>query len=301
MNRRGLSLVEILVVLIITGIIAACVSAAVISGYYMLKKAEHKSRAMSISHVKLQEYLAKSYDGLGGNSTISGDDAEISDQFRDTRDNAYFNWTVSVTLGEEYNGSLPGSRRIPYKNVTVETLYSEKNPQNETVSNKTIRLSNIVTYPLVHILSNGTKFTGADATLHHAPRTLTGYYPGMTETQYQWRNITDDTNGVLNFTYRVPKDVIVMYNLAIAYNTSRMPLVNETVFTRCILDGDHSQQHGIITRTPIMSQVFINNILEIPNVTVGAHRVNVEWSHESANTTVWLRAYDVTVLAVEQK
>ncbi|MCU0650881.1 MAG: type II secretion system GspH family protein [Candidatus Omnitrophica bacterium] len=291
-NKKGLSIIEILVALIITGLIAACVSAAVISGYYMLKKAEHKSRAMSITNVKLQEYMAKSFDELVRNE--SGDDAAISQQFRDTQDNALFNWTVNVTEGLEGNPA-----RIPYKNITVETLYRERNPQNESVSNKTIRMSNIVTYPLVHIASRGDKFTGANATLYSAPRILPPEYTdGMGENLYNWTNITGP-GGVLDFNYRVPKDVVVMYNLAISYNTARPPDPDETVLTRCILDGN--TEYGIITRTPIMSQIYINNILEMQNVTRGSHRINVQWCHESLNTTVWLRAYDVTVLAVENK
>jgi hypothetical protein len=67
------------------------------------------------------------------------------------------------------------------------------------------------------------------------------------------------------------------------------------------LDGNSSKDYGIITRTPIMTQIFINNILEIENVTSGYHKINVEWCHDSQTTQVWLRAYDVTVLAVERK
>jgi prepilin-type N-terminal cleavage/methylation domain-containing protein len=289
-NKKGLSLVEILVALVIIGIIAACVSAAMISGYYMLKQAEHKSRAMSISHVKLQEYMAKSFDELGNNS--SGDDADISQQFEDTQDNAYFNWTVNITNGTE-NG------RVPYKNITVQTVYSERNPKNESVSSKTIRLSNIATYPLVHILSDGANFTGASATLYKA--NVTSLHYDDTGFKYKWGNITNTPSGVLNFSYQVPKDLVVMYNLAITYNSSVKLEPFETVLTRCILDGNSSKQYGIITRTPVMTQVFINNILEVQNVSKGNHKINIEWCHDALNTTVWLRAYDITILAVENK
>jgi hypothetical protein len=259
----------------------------------MLKKAEHKSRAMSISHVKMQEYLAKSFDQLTENK--SGDDAAISQQFRDTQDNTYFNWTVNITEG------LEGVAQIPFKNITVQTLYSERNPRNESVSNTTVRLSNVATYPLVHILSDGRKYTGAAMTLYDAPKTTTEYYEGMEDDEYNWDNITGNTSGVLGFNYRVPKDAIIMYNLAISYDTAHQPSSSETVYTRCTLDGRSTPPLGIITRTPIMTQVFINNILEIENIPAGHHTINVEWCHDSENTTVWLRAYDVTVLAVERK
>ena len=289
-NKKGLSLIEILVALIIIGIIAACVSAAIISGYSMLKKAEHKSRAMSITNVKLQEYLAKSFDELG--DPDSGDDVNISKQFEDTQDNTFFNWTVNVTEGTE------GVMNIPYKNITVETLYTERDPKNQIVSSRTIRLSNIATYPLVHILSNGAKFSGANATLYKAP--VTNVHYDDVGFKYAWQNITTKS-GILDFNYRVPKDMIVMYNLAISYDTTRSLEPSETAITRCILDGDSSKQYGIITRTPVMTQVFINNILEIPNVPSGKHTINVEWCQEALNNTVWLRAYDVTVLAVENQ
>jgi prepilin-type N-terminal cleavage/methylation domain-containing protein len=294
-NKKGLSLIEILVALIIIGIIAACVSAAIISGYSMLKKAEHKSRAMSITHVKLQQYMAKSFDELVENE--SGDDANISSQFKDTQDNTFFNWTVNVQEGFEGN-----PRQVPYKNITVETLYTERDPRGGVVSSRTVRLANLVTYPLVHILSRGEKFAIGDKT-REAPKTRIGYQDGMTDFQYNWTKVTNSTGstGLLKFDYRVRKDVVVMYNLAIFYDTNNKPLTNETVYTRCVLDGNPNIPHGIITRTPIMTQVFINNILELENVTRGNHTLNVEWAHDSATTRVWLRAYDVTVLAVESK
>jgi prepilin-type N-terminal cleavage/methylation domain-containing protein len=294
-NKKGLSLIEILVALIIIGIIAACVSAAIISGYSMLKKAEHKSRAMSITHVKLQEYMAKSFDELVEND--SGDDANISSQFKDTQDNTFFNWTVKVEDG--FEGNL---QQVPYKNITVETIYTERDPRAGIISSRTVRLANMVAYPLVHILSRGEKFAIGDKT-REAPKTKTGYHDGMTDFQYNWTRITNSTGntGLLRFDYRVRKDVVVMYNLAIFYDTNNKPLTNETVYTRCVLDGNPNIPHGIITRTPIMTQVFINNILELENVTRGNHTLNVEWAHDSATTRVWLRAYDVTVLAVESK
>jgi len=118
----------------------------------MLKQAEHKSRAMSITHVKLQEYLAKSFDALVGGQKISGDEGNISNAFVETQDNTYFNWTVFID-----SANMTGGNRIPYKNVTVETKYTEVNPQGKEVNSRTIRLSNIVPYPLIHILSKKSK------------------------------------------------------------------------------------------------------------------------------------------------
>lgn len=291
-NAKGLSLIEILVALIVTGLIAACVSAAVIGGYYMLKQAEHKSRAMSITHVKLQEYLAHSFDNLQ-QGLQSGDESNISNAFVETQDNTYFNWTVFIDPGK-----TAGVNQVPYKNVTVETKYSEVNPQGKAVNTRTIRLSNIVPYPLIHICSSkGGPFPNGK---YEAPRTDLRYYPGMKENEYNWKGILDGAK-VLDFNYAVPKDLIIMYNLATSYDTDHPPDPDETVMTRCRIDNGGTE--GIITRTPIRSQVFINNILQVENVGAGPHTVHIEWCQESDNAgvKVWLRAYDVTIVAVEHK
>ncbi|HOU36124.1 MAG TPA: type II secretion system protein [Candidatus Omnitrophota bacterium] len=292
-NAKGLSLIEILVVLIITGLIAACVSAAVIGGYYMLKQAEHKSRAMSITHVKLQEYLSHSFDNLQPGQE-SGNESNISNAFVETQDNTYFNWTVFIDQDKTM-----GANRVPYKNVTVETKYSEVDPQGKAVNTRTIRLSNVVPYPLIHILSRKSQAPFPDGK-YEAPRTDLRYYPGMKEEEYNWAGILDGAK-VLDFNYAVPKDLIIMYNLAISYDTDHPPDPDETVMTRCRIDNGGTE--GIITRTPIRSQVFINNILQVGNVGAGPHTVHIEWCHESDNAgvKVWLRAYDVTVVAVEYK
>jgi prepilin-type N-terminal cleavage/methylation domain-containing protein len=286
-NRKGLSLIEILVVLIITGILAACVSASVIGGYYMLKQAEHKSRAMSITHVKLQEYLARSYDNLTPDS-YSGTESNISDAFYRTRDNTYFNWTVNVTQGDESG--------IPYKNVTVETLYTEVNTKGVPVSAKTIRLSNLIPYPLIHIQANRKDDPVSDP----APHTNGVYKSTWALADYRWGNITREPS-VLSFNYSVAKDVIVMYNLAINYNTTKpSPDPTHTVFTRCVLNDNITQTQGIVTRTPILTQIFINNILQVNNVPRGPHSLQIQWAQENA-TDVYLRAYDVTIIAFEHK
>jgi prepilin-type N-terminal cleavage/methylation domain-containing protein len=281
---KGLSLIEILVVLVITGVIAACVSASVIGGYYMLKQAEHKSRAMSISHVMLQEFLAMSYETLDKYVDIPqyGNESNISQAFERTRDNTYFNWTVNVKQGE-----AGGINNVPYKNITVETLYTEVNTKGEEVSKKTIRLANLVPYPLIHIKANRQNF--------FEPADETKY-----EAQHTWGDITPHASvEVLEFNYPVPKDVIVMYNLAITYDTAHPPTPIETVYTRCNIDNGAAQ--GIITRTPISTQIFINNILEIDNVAAGPHTIHIQWYQESTVTKVWLRAYDVTIIALERK
>jgi prepilin-type N-terminal cleavage/methylation domain-containing protein len=295
-NCKGLSLIEILVALIITGIIAACVSAAVLGGYYMLKQAEHKSRAMSISHVKLQEYLAKSFNELTDNDT--GNDSSISEQFSDTADNTYFNWTVNVTP-DDTKGPVP----VPYKNVTVQTVYTEVDVKGRSVSNKTVQLSNMVPYPLIHINSTAGNFTATDHS--HRANKAVPLVPGgkwdeaWDDGNYNWVDIrpTPSLNGILAVNYSVPKDMIVMYNLAVNYaDVGADPAVDDTVYTRCVLEN--GTQYGIITRTPIMTQVFINNILNIDNATAGAHTIRVQWSKDG-NADVWLRGYDVTVVAVE--
>lgn len=291
-DKKGLSLIEILVALIVVGIIAASVSAAVIGGYMMLKQAEHKSRAMSIAHVKLQEFLSKGYSNLTP-GYYNGTEDDISTIFKDTADNTYFKWEVTVTQDK-----MPGAIKVPYKNIEVCSQYFEKNTKGQVVDSKVVRLINVVPYPLIHVAAAQAKFFGVNQKKHKAPTAAGKYASGWSDAMYKWGNITSPANHVLGFNYPVGKDLVLMYNLAITYDTDNSPAPGDTVFTRCLLDGTHP--HGIITRTPIQSQIFINNIVEIPNVPAGNHTISLEWSKENS-TEVYLREYDISILAVEHR
>jgi len=308
---KGLTLVEILVSLIIVGLIAAAVSAALLGGYYMLKQAEHKSRAMSITNVMLQGYLAKSYENLDENKPApSGTEEDISDIFNTTQDNTEFNWVVNIS--KHHTG---GPIAIPYKNIEVITAFSEKNTQGVKSSQKEVRLANMVPYPVIHAGTTRSAEIYRDNT-YVAP--VTRYdnqdYSNWTDSDYNWKNITNALF-VQKFNYEVPKDLFVMYNIAISYDTKKMPLASHTVYTRCLLDGmppwnetlhAYEPSYGVITRTPIKSQIFINNIFQIRNVTNTGkdHTIQIEWAKDKSasignETIVSLREYDITVLAVE--
>jgi len=310
-KTKGLSLLEILVAIIIVSIIAASVSAAVIGGYYMLKQAEHKSRAMSIAHVKLQEFLAKGYSNLTANKdyhgtekVYSGNETDISPIFETTRDNTEFSWYVNVSNGSTNDlpiASTTGSAiNIPCKYVEVFANYTEKNIKNKIVDSKSVRLFNVVPYPQIHVLTGqGQFFTAALKKKHKAPKTNGKYSSGWSDSDYHWKNITSPATNVTVFRYPVAKNFVLMYNLAISYDTDNTPLADDTVFTRCLIDG---HPKGLVTRTPIESQIFINNIVEVSDI----HKSNVnrtisiEWAKEG-DTDVYLREFDVSVLAVENR
>lgn len=285
--RRGLTLLEVLIALVLIGLIVSALNAALYGGLYLLKQAEYKSRAMSVASAVMQGYLTKTFESPSLVSTaapqawVFGDSADSPVDFR---------WSARV---EE---STMGSAAIPYKNVTVNCSYHELTTSRAEGQEKEIRLTNVIVYPLIHALSVQKGF---------GPKAVPPADYPLAENSY--KNITA-ASSVLEVDFRVPKDLLIYYNLAVK---GQGTLVNKdpdkllagefnptaTVYTRCLLDN---AAYGVETRTPVWTQPFINNVLLIPSVPKGRHFLQLQWYKDSeAKGQVQLREFEIMVLAYE--
>lgn len=273
--RRGFTLIEILVSVILIGIGLCAMTAGYVGGRFFLKQAENKSKAMSVASVRMEEYLAKSY------SDLSEGEYSGSDTFSD---GMVVNWTVNVTqLWEGDNPATPEKEGVPYKYLTVISSYAERN-MAEQIDEKEARLANIKAYPYIHSVSR-----------NYSPEDTIEAMAGPAQ-------LIEGLN--LDIDYSVNKDLIVAYNIAIHVdNPGGVIRPAHTIFTHCNLTtGAAEAMYPIQTRTPIRTQPLINNIVGINNVPRGQHTIKIYWNKEAGvGGTVTLKEANVVVMAFEHK
>ncbi len=283
MKKQGVTFIEILVSLVILSLILSAVAAALFGGFRMLKQAEFKSRAMGIAYFKMSQALSKTYSGSLNNTTVP----QLWTGFNDTE--AEFFWSITATPEES------DKAHIPYKNITVVCSYAIKNPDGTLDKPREVRLSNIIPYPYIHSRSKKVDWNET-----------TGNYPLALNASQSDRPDPADFRDILSpevigFNFEVNKDLVVLYNLAIEHEPDfadqEPPPGNQTVYTECLMDN--KQIWGITTRTPIISQPFINNALVIQNVSAEPHTLQIRWCKDPSNGKVKLRSYEITVLAYE--
>jgi len=268
-GAAGFVLLEILVSLVIAILIFSGVLLSVNSCLVFLKRSENKSRAMSVTVTTLDRYLSKSYSALVP-GTATG---------RETfGENTVFNWQAVVS--EEGEG--PAATRVPYKKIVVVTSYTEEGA-NGAIIPKQIRLSNIVPYPFIHT-----------QVLHEMPADIVApVVPSGTLAAPRYATLK-----TLQVNYSVAKDMMIIYNVAIK-NTSVTGLQEvDTILTRCLLDGVYQP---IETRTPIISQLLISNVVGINGVRAGPHTIELQWFKDTAQGRTILKEINVIAVACEHK
>ena len=83
-RKNSFTLLEIIISIVIIGIGLTTIIVVFMGGRFMLKQAENKSRAVSVATQKLEEYLTKSFAGLGGltQTTLTYSDVDTSGRGR---------------------------------------------------------------------------------------------------------------------------------------------------------------------------------------------------------------------------
>jgi len=244
----------------------------------MLKQAENKSRATSVAAQKLEEYLTKSFEGLGGLTQLTqvfndvdtgggGGDVPVA-------------WRVDISTEWETNTSL--NIRIPYKLIQATASYNEENPSG-AAQRRTVRMTNIVPYPYMH-----TQTLKIEPSSSSGPTIPAGssYVP---------------INGLsLNFNYPVKKDVMVIYNISIHIDNSTGIQSSDTIYTACFLDGGINPQ-GTETRTPISMQPFISNIVALEDVSADRnHTIQIGWMKDTNSGTIRLKEANLVIISTEK-
>lgn len=268
-SAAGFVLLEILVSLIIAVLIFSGVLLSVNSCLVFLKRAENKSRAMSVTVTTLDRYMSKSYSALVPGTTTGRENFG---------EHTAFNWEAVVS--EEGEG--PVATRVPYKKITVTTSYGDEGA-NGVVVPKQIRLVNVVPYPFIHT-----------RVLHEIPADVSApSVPSGTLAAPRYATLK-----TLEVNYNVAKDLMIIYNIAIK-NTSVTGLREvDTILTRCLLDGVYQP---IETRTPIISQLLISNVVGINGVRPGPHTIELQWFKDTAQGRTILKEINAIVVACEHK
>jgi hypothetical protein len=259
-------------------------------GFYILKQAEHKSRAMSVAYLKLNQFLGVSYKDLKPDVYAGIED------FGQYADRMPFSWYVDVTENS-LEHPKQANLKIPYKNINVTVSYNETGFSDSYVIDKTVNLKNIKAYSFIHSDSNTIQFDSDDSS---APEAL--YYDSSSagiEYQDNHNIMYSQEAKALTLKYEVPKNIMVIYNMAINAKETTDVLPADAIRTRCFFDG---KEQGIETETPILSQPFISNTIVISNVEPSkSHSLEIRWKKIQDRGKVFLRNLEISVLAYETR
>lgn len=266
----GLSLIEIIVSLILFTMGVLFLTRIFVAGKYFLKQAENKSKAMGEASMVLEEYLTQSYAALQA-TTDTGTDSS-----------GFFHWTVNIS---EKAKAGSGKDDIPYKLVEVLCSYDEENIDGSIVK-KTVRLTNIIPYPLIHLVT-GVNEPPLDIEATHGPPFNVG--PLIT----------------IPFKTLVRKDLMVVYNIAIdVQDPTNSIQPSDLVITKCFLTDKGTgkeTEREIPTGTPVLSQPSISNSIGINNLTHGNYELRIRWYKEQGRGIIKLKKINVLILLVEHQ
>ncbi|MDD5669208.1 MAG: prepilin-type N-terminal cleavage/methylation domain-containing protein [Candidatus Omnitrophica bacterium] len=273
-RSKAFTIIEVVIALVLLGIGILAVGQGYRAGRFFLRQSEHRAYAMSIVSVKMEEYLAKTYDALGGDNTVTGSEKYHAIDF---------NWSVKIE--KRWEGDDPGTtghEGIPYKLLTVSCVYNEKNLSAKDEPNE-VRMINMVPYPAIHTLSS---FIGEDTNL-----------------QAPFVNPPDVANGRsitrLTFNYETEKDLMIIYNISFRVTNSNGLRELDTIYTGCVLDNS---VFDIVTRTPIMTQPLISNVLGVENIARDRdHTIDIRWLKDTQSGTISLKEMNVIVFATEHR
>ncbi|MDD5493022.1 MAG: prepilin-type N-terminal cleavage/methylation domain-containing protein [bacterium] len=270
-QTRGFSLLEVLIGTTLVGIGVAAIIHSVVSAKFFVKQAELKSRAMNVAFAKMEETLARSYAGLQPGTTQGQADK--------------IDWQVIIRQLDESHGS----KQIPYKYIEVSASYQETEPKGGSV-NKQVVINNIVPYPFLHTASTSIvdRLTGANIIVPYSSIAAASY-----------KSI--GSQGLkITVNYTVPKNIMVIYNLATKIDQATGIGPSDTVLTGCFIDNKGPVP--VVTRTPIMSQPLISNAIALTGTDAlapGPHTIEIKWHKDTTAGTISLREANLMLVAVE--
>lgn len=270
---RGFTFLEVLIALILIVIGISAAVAAVSTGRFFLKQAENKARAMRAALVGMEKYLAKSYSDL-----TPGENLDSSETIK-----------LQVNVTQRYEGS---ARAIPYKQIEALAFYNETD-KTGNIYQKIIRLTNIVPYPFIHAASVWiSRDQAGDSEARYSSNP--GNFAGA-------QVVGEDVKLALNLNYEVPKELLVIYNVATNVQDATGINSTDTIYTGCFVDDVGPKP--VVSRTPIITQPLINNVVALTEgdaLSPGNHTIAIKWCKDTAQGTILLREADLTVVAIEE-
>lgn len=255
------------------------------------KDTEDKSRAMRIASAKMEETIGRGFSALEAPSSSSGNDNG-------------FSWEINLT--ENFAAGIKAS--VPYKKAEVIVSYVLDKGSAGINSQRSIRLTNIAAYPIVHCVS-----LRLEAVLNaNVPWIAENSPDNFSSLDIVGNNAVGARLSLNNLQWNTDKDIQIIYNISLNVQDNDGQIrPADTVYTACFFDGE---QVGVITRTPLRSQPSFSNIAVVSNAARDtAHNVDVRWYYSNAyweegekfdspynNTKISLREAMLTILAVER-
>jgi len=245
---------------------------SVISARFFVKQAESKYQAMDVAFAKMEEFLAKSYSGLQPGITTGSNDQ--------------INWKAEVKQLQE----VSATKQIPYKRIEVTASYKETDTKGSS-DTRQIKLENIIPYPFIHAASTSIS--------RDASGGITVPFSNISSPVY--KPIGD--NGLkIEVNYDVPKDIMLIYNIAIRINQATNISSIDTILTGCFVDNKGPKP--VVTRTPIMTQPLISNAIALTDkeaLPPGPHTIEIKWFKDTNNGVISLREANLMLVAVEKE
>lgn len=297
-DEKGFTLLEVLISALLIVIGVGSIGMTVVSVRRFFKNSEDRSRAMLLAYSKIEECLAKGYSGVPAPSSFSDNESG-------------FSWSLDVSA-QTASGSIAN---IPYKKAEVVVSYTADKGSGGINSKKFIRLTNILTYPIMHATS--VRLDGGSADEAQVP------WESSTASEFSDASVVGpedaDKDGdgaylkVEGLKYNVKKDMQVIYSIALNVDDPDGEIRStDTVYTACFLDGDRK---GLVSRTPLSIQPSFSNSLVLEDVEKDvSHTIEVRWYYSNMykkgadtfdskyeNTKISLRQAVLTVLAAESK
>lgn len=288
-RKKGFTLLEILIsaVLIIIGV--GFIGFTVVSVRRFFKDNEDRARAMRLASSKIEELLAKGYSGLNDNSFLYEDSGLF--------------WKVST---ETATGT---KAEIPYKKVEAVASYTADRGKGRIDSVKKVRLTNIISYPLVHtktvdVNENEDIDNCSDCFVPPDNGSSSGDPDAA-----QYKTVKGNGNLEIEFDYKVEKDIKAAYTISVISRDKSSPddLDSlDTIYSTFFFDGQKMFDCAT-ARTPIISQPTFNLIEVNKKVLPGRHTISVGWvkrteNGSSANSAgdIWLVSGTLTIIAIER-
>lgn len=268
-RKKGFTLLEVLISAILVTVGIGAMGVTVVAGKNFLKAAEERAQAMRLATNKMDEYLAKTYDGLAGIGSTNSTEGK-------------FEWEVKVN-----NKSASAAKTIPYKEIEVVVSYPQENGQGTTDA-RNIRLTNVVPYPRVH----SRQVTLGEDSDPNVPFNCDKSGDPNNTTCGNF-NITDvelvgsATGGYLTLggndtSFEVTKDIQVAYGISIGVESTKPDQIKnlDTIYSVIYSDG-LPLSTAITTRTPIKTQSSFSNMAVIEDVPpANNHTIEVKWSYD---------------------
>ena len=296
-QEKGFTLLEVLIGAVLILIGAGSMGITVTAVKRSLKESENRAQAMRVAARKIDEFLGKAY---------SEDQQSKSDK------EGIFDWVFNVYT-ETATGSIAN---IPYKRAESVVSYTADKGSGGIQSIRSVRLSNIIAYPLVHLTAVRRRSDeNAEVPWVSAEKTDPFSLTGSSSDGIASVAGSDDA-GLLELSglrYNVDKTVEVTYTIALnVEDTDNEIGTVDTVFTACFLD---EAQYGLVTRTPLLTQPSFSNKIVLSKDLVKKdtpHIVHIRWYYNanetgkkpegaeySNNVKISLREAELSVLAVE--